>query len=42
VTLETGFRRLSWIYDGAGAPACLHMQTPWPVARFAAHVRGLL
>ena len=42
VTLETGFRRLSWIYDGAGTPARLHMQTPWPVARFAAHVRDLL
>jgi hypothetical protein len=42
VTLETGFRRLSWIYDGAGAPARLHMQTPWPVARLAAHVRDLL
>ena len=42
VTLETCFRRLSWIYDGAGAPARLHMQTPWPVARFAAHVRDLL
>ena len=42
VTLETGFRRLSWIYDGAGAAARLHMQTPWPVARFAAHVRDLL
>lgn len=42
VTLETGFRRLSWIYDRAGAPARLHVQTPWPVARFAAHVRGLL
>ena len=42
VTLETGFRRLSWIYDGAGTAARLHMQTPWPVARFAAHVRDLL
>ena len=42
VTLETGFRRLSWIYDGTGAPARLHMQTPGSVARFAAHVRDLL
>ena len=42
VTLETCFRRLSWIYDGAGSPARLHMQTPWPVARLAAHVRGRL
>ena len=42
VTLETGFRRLSWIYDGTGAPARLHVQTPGSVARFAAHVRDLL
>jgi hypothetical protein len=42
VTLEASFRRLSWIYDGAGAPACLHMQTPWTMARLAAHVRDLL
>jgi hypothetical protein len=42
VTLETGFRRLSWIYDGAGAPARFDVQTPGTVARLAAHVRGLL
>ena len=42
VTLETGFRRLSWIYDRAGTPAGLDVQTSGPVARFAAHVRGLL
>jgi hypothetical protein len=42
VTLETGFRRLSWIYDGAGAPARFDVQTPGTVARLAAHVRDLL
>ncbi len=42
VTLETGFWRLSWIDNRAGAAARLYMQTPWPVARFAAHVRDLL
>ena len=42
VTLETGFRRLSWIYDGAGASARFDVQTPGTVARLATHVRGLL
>ena len=42
VTLETCFRRLSWIYDGAGAPARFHVQTPGTVARLAAHVLDLL
>ena len=42
VTLETGFRRLSWIYDCAGAATRLHMQTPRAVARLATHVDGLL
>ena len=42
VTLEASFRRFSWIYDGPGAPACLDVQTPWPMARLAAHVRDLL
>jgi hypothetical protein len=38
VTLETGFRRLSWIDDRARSAAGLDMQTPRPVTRFAAHV----
>ena len=42
VALKAGFRRLARIHDGARAAASLHMQTPWPMARFAAHVRGLL
>ena len=42
VTLETCFRRLSWIYDRAGTAAGLDVQTSGPVARLAAHVRGLL
>ena len=41
MTLETGFRRLSWIYDGAGAPTRFDVQTPGPVARLAAHVGDL-
>ena len=42
VALKAGFRRLVRIHDGARAAASLHMQTPWSMARFAAHVRGLL
>ena len=42
VTLETSFRRLPRIDDRTGAAAGFHMQTPGTVARFAAHVRGLL
>jgi hypothetical protein len=32
VTLETGFRRLSWIDNRASAAASLDMQTPRTVA----------
>jgi hypothetical protein len=39
VTLETCFRRFSWIYDRAGAATCFHVQTPGSVAGLAAHVR---
>jgi len=38
VTLETGVRRLSRIYDGARSAASFDVQTPGPVARLAAHV----
>jgi hypothetical protein len=38
VTLETCFRRLPWIDNGATAPAGLDVQTPGPVARLAPHV----
>ena len=41
VTLETRFRRFSWIDDGAGAAAGLDVQTPGPVTRLAAHVLGV-
>jgi len=41
VTLETCFRRLPWIDNGATAPAGLDVQTPGPVARLAAHVLGV-
>jgi hypothetical protein len=40
VTLETRLRRLSRIYDGARATTCFDMQTPGPVAGFAAHIYG--
>jgi len=42
VTLETGFRRLSWIDDRTRPAPGFDVQTPRPVARLAAHVRGLL
>ena len=42
VTLETRFRRLSRIYDGASAAASFDVQAPRPVAGLAAHVRNLL
>jgi hypothetical protein len=42
VTLETGFRRLSWIDDRTSPAPGFDVQTPRPVARLAAHVRGLL
>ena len=42
VTLETRFRRLSRIYDGASPAPGFDVQTPRPVARLAAHVYGLL
>jgi hypothetical protein len=42
VTLETRLRGLSRIYDGAGAATGFHVQTARSVARFAAHVHGLL
>ena len=42
VTLETGFRRLPWIDNRAGAPAGFDVQTSGPVARLAAQVRGRL
>jgi hypothetical protein len=38
VTLETSVRRLSRIDDRALSAASLNVQTPRPVARFAAHV----
>src|SRR6516162_317496 len=41
VTLETGLRRFSWIYDGASAASGFDVQAPGSVARFAAHVRDL-
>ena len=42
VALEAGFRRLSWIDDGASAASGFDVQAPGPVARLAAHVRNLL
>jgi hypothetical protein len=42
VTLKTGFRRLTRIYDRVRPAASFDMQTPRPVARFAAHVYGFL
>ena len=42
VTLKTSLRRLSWIDDGTGSASGFDVQTPRPVARFAAHVYGLL
>ena len=39
VTLETCFRRFSWIYDGAGAAPGFDVQTARAMAGFAAHVR---
>jgi hypothetical protein len=42
VTLETSFRRLPRIDDRTSTAASFDMQTPGTVARFAAHVRGLL
>ncbi len=42
VTLETGFRRFPWIDDRASAAAGFDVQTPRPVAGFAAHVRDSL
>jgi hypothetical protein len=41
MTLKTCFRRFSGIDDRAGATAGFDMQTPWTVARFAAHVLGV-
>ena len=42
VTLKTGFRRLSRIYDRAAAAAAgFNVQTPGSVAIFAAHINGL-
>ena len=41
VTLETCFRRLSWIDDRPSAAAGFHVQTPRSVARFAAYVLGV-
>ena len=38
VALETGFRRLSRIYDGAGAATGFHVQAPRPMAGLAAHI----
>jgi hypothetical protein len=38
VTLETGVRRFSRVDDRARSAASLDVQTPGPVARFAAHV----
>jgi len=42
VTLETSVRRLSRIDDGALSAAGLNVQTPGTVARFAAHVLGVI
>jgi hypothetical protein len=42
VTLETSFRRLPRIDDCTRSTAGFNMQTPRSVARFAAHVDGLL
>ena len=42
VTLETSVRRLSRIDDGALSAAGLNVQTPGPVARFAAHIFGII
>ena len=42
MTLETRLRRFSRIYDRAGAATGFDVQTPGPVAGFAAHVRNLL
>ena len=42
VTLKASLRRFSWIYDRASSAAGFDMQTPWPVARLAAHVLGVL
>jgi len=41
VTLETSVRRFSRIDDRPSAAAGLNVQTPRPVARFAAHVFGI-
>ena len=38
VTLETGVRRLAWIYDGTRSAASFDVQTPRTVARLATHV----
>jgi hypothetical protein len=42
MTLETGLRRLFWIDNRTSSAARFDMQTPGPVARFAAPVRNLL
>ena len=42
VTLETSVRRLSRIDDGALSAAGLNVQTPGTVARFAAHIFGII
>ncbi len=42
VTLETGFRRLSWIDNRTSSTAGFDVQTPWPVTILASHVRDLL
>jgi len=41
VTLETGFRRLSWIYNRTSSAAGFYVQTPSSVARLAAHILGV-
>ena len=40
MALETGLWRLFWIDDRAFPAARCDMQTPWAVARFAAHIYG--
>jgi len=42
VTLETSFRRLSWINDRTSPAAGFNVQTARPVARLAAHVLCVL
>ena len=42
MALETRFRRLFWIDNRTSSAARFDMQTPWAVARFAAHVFGVL